>query len=616
MSLQLRLWLTVVVSLLVGALVLVIGTSALFERLMLPFETVSAQSIVAVQAATTLHAAEAVEAATAAAIDPAVRSAARALAAGKRELAPDAEAALLGRAGTQGAPTFALLARNDGTIAAQAGESKLEGSLAGLPVFAEALTGLARDQAHAVDGVIWHLAGAPIYEGANLTAVVVLGWPYDGAFADRVTQQVGAPVIIIAAGERLGSALPQLTVEQLMVRGIGVGPLDVSPVPGPMPLLVPDKTRYSIIALPVFSGESVLAIAVVTDRNEALRALAYGQALVIVGTLLVALLQLLFIWDTIRSITQPIGVIVAHLSKLAQGSSVGILPEAALNGPFLRLGKQVNMLLQMMPSTSRQVPQGGSGSSAQLGFSSPSSTGIGLGEDPPFGSQAPRAVTPGTVPKPIAAAPSKVPSPAMDDSSGLSALFDDNAADPLAAFRVRSAPPVSRGQVPSSIPEAAVPAPVEQLPPEFFEPAAENSSEMSPEATVMFQVPQELLNQSSSTSTTTIPPSLLPAYAGNAQENDARTLVAMVPADLLAVGSGREGVTSADELHYREVYAKFLDIRGQCGEDTSDLTYDRFVAKLMKNRQQIVEKHKAKSVRFQVYVKEGKAALRALPVRE
>ena len=36
----------------------------------------------------------------------------------------------------------------------------------------------------------------------------------------------------------------------------------------------------------------------------------------------------------------------------------------------------------------------------------------------------------------------------------------------------------------------------------------------------------------------------------------------------------------------------------------------------MKNRQQIIEKHKAKSVRFQVYVKEGKAALRALPVRE
>jgi len=40
------------------------------------------------------------------------------------------------------------------------------------------------------------------------------------------------------------------------------------------------------------------------------------------------------------------------------------------------------------------------------------------------------------------------------------------------------------------------------------------------------------------------------------------------------------------------------------------------VTKLLKNRQQIVEKYNSRSVRFQVYVKQGKAALRAVPVRD
>lgn len=124
----------------------------------------------------------------------------------------------------------------------------------------------------------------------------------------------------------------------------------------------------------------------------------------------------------------------------------------------------------------------------------------------------------------------------------------------------------------------------------------------------MFQVPQELLQQSA----TTIPP----PHAASSSD-DARTVVAAVPQELLSqAGPRADGLSNADEIHYREVYDKFLETRVQCREDTSDLTYDRFLAKLLKNRQQIVEKHKAKAVRFQVYVKEGKAALRALPVRE
>ena len=71
----------------------------------------------------------------------------------------------------------------------------------------------------------------------------------------------------------------------------------------------------------------------------------------------------------------------------------------------------------------------------------------------------------------------------------------------------------------------------------------------------------------------------------------------------------------SDEEHWRAIHAEFLRIRAQCGESTEGLGYERFRPKLEKNRQQLVEKHGCRTVRFSVYVKEGKAALRATPVK-
>jgi hypothetical protein len=143
---------------------------------------------------------------------------------------------------------------------------------------------------------------------------------------------------------------------------------------------------------------------------------------------------------------------------------------------------------------------------------------------------------------------------------------------------------------------------------------------MNPEATVMFQVPQSLLQASSSPPPPPPPPSFAPSFSAPAgdSDDDNRTVVAQVPKDLLSQSAQQAngGPDAADQAHYKEVFEKFLQTRIDCSEDTSDLTFDRFVTKLLKNRQQILEKHKARGVRFQVYVKDGKAALRALPVRD
>jgi hypothetical protein len=80
-------------------------------------------------------------------------------------------------------------------------------------------------------------------------------------------------------------------------------------------------------------------------------------------------------------------------------------------------------------------------------------------------------------------------------------------------------------------------------------------------------------------------------------------------------GSSIEPGLDAEEEHYKSVFDEFLNARRRCNESNDGLTYDKFSARLKKNREQLMEKYTCRTVRFQVYVKDGKAAVKALPVR-
>ena len=69
------------------------------------------------------------------------------------------------------------------------------------------------------------------------------------------------------------------------------------------------------------------------------------------------------------------------------------------------------------------------------------------------------------------------------------------------------------------------------------------------------------------------------------------------------------------EASWRGVYEEFLRARVTQGEAVDGVTWDRFCEKLRKNRNLLAEKYACRTVRFQVYVKDGKAALKATPVR-
>ncbi len=71
-----------------------------------------------------------------------------------------------------------------------------------------------------------------------------------------------------------------------------------------------------------------------------------------------------------------------------------------------------------------------------------------------------------------------------------------------------------------------------------------------------------------------------------------------------------------DQAHFSQVFDAYVALRQKCGESIVGLSLEKFIAKLQSNRQQIIAKHNCKTATFTVYEKDGKAALRAVPVRE
>ena len=68
------------------------------------------------------------------------------------------------------------------------------------------------------------------------------------------------------------------------------------------------------------------------------------------------------------------------------------------------------------------------------------------------------------------------------------------------------------------------------------------------------------------------------------------------------------------DAQFDAVFKEFLATKRACGEDPSNVSFEKFVQRLRQNRDQLIKRHGCADVKFQVYVKDGKATLRASPV--
>jgi len=72
---------------------------------------------------------------------------------------------------------------------------------------------------------------------------------------------------------------------------------------------------------------------------------------------------------------------------------------------------------------------------------------------------------------------------------------------------------------------------------------------------------------------------------------------------------------SADpEAEWQQVFEEFVATKRQCGESVEGFTYDKFRVTLVKNHEAIKARHGTQMVKFTVYVKDGRAAVKASPV--
>jgi hypothetical protein len=108
-------------------------------------------------------------------------------------------------------------------------------------------------------------------------------------------------------------------------------------------------------------------------------------------------------------------------------------------------------------------------------------------------------------------------------------------------------------------------------------------------------------------------PPRAPTAQPQPEGEDEATMVAAVPQDVL--DQAKTG--AAGELaEWKAVYDEFIKVKKQCNEPTEGLTFEKFQLTLKKNRDALIERHKCKRVKFTVYMKDGRASLKATPVKD
>ncbi len=82
-----------------------------------------------------------------------------------------------------------------------------------------------------------------------------------------------------------------------------------------------------------------------------------------------------------------------------------------------------------------------------------------------------------------------------------------------------------------------------------------------------------------------------------------------------AADGGDAAAPTDEESEWKAVFEQFLALKEQCGEPTAGMTFEKFKSTLQRNKDALVQRG-ATAVKFTVYVKEGKASLKATPANK
>lgn len=514
------------------------------------------------------------------------------------ELAPKYAAAIHdeGKGGTNPNMLFVVDARgrvvghvNFDRAAMIKDESNFE--LGGYPVVADALHGWMRDDTWVVDReAIYRVVAQPVVaaEGAAPIGAVVGMRRIDEGYARRVVEYTYAPVVffvnppdgefkVIARGkpEKVDLNLDELKLDSKLLaddqhfQKEGVTSLKTAGN------LAYEVSRMIGAGWDMGAGYAVARKSIpINDPNALLQQADEGDKKAVpvplVGGILAAAL-LVGLLATFLEHSMPLGKLRREAEKLAKGEQ-DAFPLAKLSGNYRRIGKDVNEGFE------RVIAKGGGASRKAADLEQI------LG-----------------------------PVPAAPQMSAFSFNFDSGGGG-VTSTETKSAPDLYPDLPPAG---AALPPAIATL--------GSPISAPTPPAAAAAPPPRPPPSRPQA------PPPKTPAERAKADEeaiaraaamlddDEDATQVAKIPEELMKASATGEvkAIENADELvQWRATFEEFVAMRKKCSEPTTGLSFEKFQVQLRRNKEQLVKQYNCRRVKFTVYEKEGKAALKATPIKD
>ena len=514
-------------------------------------------------------------------------------------------------------PDFAMLIDRRGRVVARVriDEAEFGDVAAGRPLIDDALAGYLRDDLWAQNGTMYFVSAAPVVKQGGYVGAVVLGHQVTNELAGRLVKslavdmgfQLGADGVAgsktiafdhAAMQAQLAKLGPEIATDCEAVKPLEVraGADDYTAIVARLPGEAGVKHAYYSVIIKRPEGLGLLATLKAIKQND----LAFGNFpwLVVGGGFVVALalgVGLMFI-----EADRPVRRLTGDAVRLAKGeidrlgeTHAGKLGSVArsVNIHIDKIGREAKSAKQDLDQLLGPAPEGGLGTIDLLATSLPAPRSFSAPIAPTALGSLGSMTALGSLPAPGALG-SMSSGPAMPPPSEF--RFQDPGPPPAPGPGRKPAAP-SRGNTPPPFRAAAASGP------------GSGASMVPPPPPVVSPPPMRI----STPQTAPLPPAN--PFASQPPMN--------LDDDILGRGSEPppmrvESSAAHGDAYFRQVFDQFVSTKRRCNEPTGGLAYERFAEKLVKNREDLMIKTGCREVRFTVYVKDGKAALKATPVKD
>ncbi len=452
--------------------------------------------------------------------------------------------------------------------------------LGGYSLVADALHGWIRDDAWVLDGRIYKMVARPVENAVNSTPVgaIVAAKVVDDAYAQTISDSTGAAVAFYANANRIASGAPPnfnkaaLEVNETDIRALdGDEYYQTKGRTAPMMLRQNAGFDTSVVFARMKGEAWDLGAGYVVGHRQATvsspleyQGLANDNDKGSVPTVFIVLAAvgavLIGLFLSVVEHTVPLAKFRGAMKDLAdKKSDTDVLKPSTFRGTYKKIAAYVNDALDKVAAQAG-VDRGPADLESVLGPlpAQPQMSAFAVPETAPDGTPDPAESQPRAVPKPKKSLP-KPPSSRSGEKE-----------EP-------AAPPPPRRSAPQ-----ADDAPDEDRAPDTEQVSTGLSELIDPEEMGSMAAAPKPPRRSS------------PETADDGDEADA---------------------SDDEEAQWQEVYEEFKALKEELGESTQKLTYEKFRGTLQRNKEALMARHKCTRVKFRVYEKQGRAALKASPVK-